>query len=134
MKTKVKATKEIELEKIIIDIHIRHVGDTEDYDVPTNFPLLNGNQWKAEVMIDSGQIVGWPQGVEQEMFCKVCDAGVYTLIDNEGNNIAQIDGYVPNEIVPGEYGDYVDLKISGDGIITNWPKHPCVDEFFEDDD
>jgi hypothetical protein len=43
------------------------------------------------------------------------------------------DGYVPNDLVPGSYGDYVELSINEEGVITNWPKNPSVDEFFDED-
>lgn len=135
MKALVKIVKEVEIEKIIIDINIRYVGDSDDDDdVPTDFPLLRGNQWNATVMIDSGQILEWPKGNEYEVYCKVCDAGIYTLIDDSGSVVSIKDGYVPNGIVPGEYGDYVHLVINSDGVITNWPKYPSVDEFFCDDE
>lgn len=133
MKTTVTKPVEIEVEKIVINLHIRHVGG-DDGDVPTDFPGLEGNQWLAAVMIDSGQILEWPEGEERDMFCKVCDGGIYTLYDPEGNSIAQRADYVPHGVVPGEYGDYVHLKISGDGVITNWPEKPDVSEFFESDD
>jgi len=122
--------KEVEIEKIVIDIEIRYVGDTDDDDVPSDFPLLNGNKWKATVMVGSGQILDWPVGETREMYCKVCDAGLYTLIDDSGEVVVTKDGYVPNGIVPGAYGDYVHLKISGDGVITNWPEIPKLGEFF----
>lgn len=133
MKFKVKKWVSVNIEKIIIDIQIRYVGDSDDDDVPTDFPLLNGSQWKATVMVDSGQILEWPSGQERQMYCKVCDAGIYTLLDDAGEVVAVKDGYVPNDIVPGDYGDYVSLKINGDGVITNWPKHPDVSEFFDED-
>ena len=81
-------------------------------------------------MVDSGQIEGWPGGEARNLFCKVCDYGAYTLIDGDGEIVAQRDGYVPN-IVPGDdYGDYVDLKINSDGVIENWPTHPDLSDFF----
>lgn len=134
MKALVKVQKEVEIQKIIIDIAPRYIGDSDDDDVSSDFPLLNGENWKATVMVGSGQILDWPEGEEREMYCKVCDAGTYTLLDDQGEEVATINGYVPNGIVPGEYGDYVHLKISGDGVITNWPEHPRIDEFFEDDE
>ena len=132
MKARMKVTKEVEIEKIIIAINIRYVGDDEDDDVPRNFPLLNGSLWKATVMVDSGQIEEWPGGEARNLFCKVCDSGAYTLIDGDGEIVVQREGYVPNGIVPGKYGDYVDLKINSDGVIENWPTHPDLSDFFDD--
>ena len=134
MKTTYRKEVEVEIKTILIDINIRYVGDSDDDDVPTDFPLLNGSVWQARVDVDTGKIEGWPAGKTKEMFCKVCDQGVYTLYDDENNVITVKDGYVPNGIVPGEYGDYVDLKINREGIITNWPASPDLSSFFEDED
>lgn len=134
MKATVKITQEVEIRKVLIDIHIRYVGDTEEDDVPTTLPFLKGNQWSAFVDIDTGKIEGWPNGVAASFSAKVCDQGVYTLYDEGGSVLAVKDGYVPNDLVPGSYGDYVELKINADGVIINWPESPCVDEFFGDDD
>lgn len=32
------------------------------------------------------------------------------------------------------YGDYVELEIDENGIITNWPKRPDISAFFGGDD
>ena len=134
MKALVKISKEIEIEKIIIDIPIRHIGNSDDDEVRPDFPLLNGSQWLATVMVDSGVILDWPKGEEHDVCCKVRDTGIYTLLDDAGEVVATKDCYVPNGIVPGEYGDYVHLIINAEGVISNWPESPCVDEFFNDDE
>jgi len=133
MKTKVNMEVEIDVKKIVIEVSLRGVGGDEDDDMPTDFPGLNEQKtnWKAVIDIDTGQIEGWPVGDERELFIKVCDAGIYTLFDAESKQIVQMDGYVPNGVVPGEYGDYIELEIGGDGIIKNWPTSPDISEFFE---
>lgn len=132
MKAKIKIEKEVEIKKIVISICPRYIGDSEDDDMPTDFPGLNEekNNWQAVVDIDTGKIEGWPAGEKRSMHVKVCDEGIYTLYDDEGNQVARIDGYVPNGIVPGSYGDYVELEIDESGVITNWPKTPDISEFF----
>lgn len=136
MKATVKIEKEVEIRAVKIDIAPRYIGDTEDDDMPTDFPLLNDAKtaWTAIVDIDTGQIGSWPIGEVREMYVKVCDAGIYSLIETDGTTIATISGYVPNGVVPGEYGDYVDLKIDANGFITNWPKRPDISAFFNSDD
>ena len=132
MKTTIKIEKEVDIKKIKIDIAPRYIGDD---DMPTDFPLLTENKsaWIAVVGVDTGVIENWPQGEEREMHVKVCDAGSYHLIDESDNVIGSIiNSYVPNGIVPGSYGDYVELKIDGTGKITNWPSSPDLSEFFED--
>lgn len=134
MKAKVKIETEIEIQLIKMSLHIRHVGG-DDGDIPEDFPLLTGSTWSASVEIDTGRIVnGWPRGRSENLYAKVCDGGVYTLYSLGGVEIATLHDYVPHGVVPGEYGDYVDLKINSEGVITNWPKNPDVSEFFEGDD
>lgn len=134
MKAIVKIEKEVEIKTVIINIAPRYIGDSGDDDMPTDFPLLNDekSEWTAHVDIDTGVIKDWPQGDSREMHVKVCDAGTYTLLDTFGNSVAVRDGYVPNDLVPGSYGDYVELSINEEGVITNWPKNPSVDEFFDE--
>lgn len=137
MKATIKVEKEVNIRTVLIDIAPRYIGDAEDDDMPTDFPLLNAEKtaWVASVDIDTGAIAGWPQGDKRNMHVKVCDAGTYRLIDSEGNEVAaRVNDYVPNGVVPGSYGDYVELEIDENGIITNWPKHPDISGFFRNDD
>lgn len=101
-------------------------------DIPNNFPLRTGDTWSAIIDVDSGKIVDWPPGnPEVSLFMKVCDEGFYQLTGRNGEILATMEGnYVPHCIVPGEYGDYVELTIAPDGKITNWPKRPTVGQFF----
>ena len=135
MKTTIKIEKEVDIQKVVIDVAPRHIGDDEDDDMPTDFPGLCDlkENWKCSVIVDTGQIEGWPVGDARTLHIKVCDAGLYTLYDSEGNGVAVIDGYVPNGLVPGSYGDYIEMDIDENGIITNWPKRPDLSDFFEDE-
>lgn len=135
MKTTILVERAVEIKKLVINVSPRYIGDTDEDDMPTDFPGLNDlkNNWMASVDIDTGQIEGWPTGDAREMHIKVCDAGIYSLYDVDGDCVATINGYVPNGVVPGSYGDYIELKIDENGFITNWPKLPNVEEFFERD-
>lgn len=142
---KLKVIKEVEVTHIKIDVAPRYIGDGEDYDMPSNFPMLDesGKNWVAIVEIATGKIFNWsiPEGSEPnedgifKAYIKVCDAGIYSLLDDAGLTCTAINGYVPNGIVPGEYGDYIDLEIDFHGRITNWPKNPSLEDFenFDDD-
>ena len=135
MKARIKIVKEVELVAIVINISPRYIGDGDDDDMPTDFPLLNENKtaWIACVDIDTGKIHDWPDGDAREMHVKVCDAGTYKLFDDEGNVVAEKQGYVPS-IVPNDYGDYVVLSINENGVITNWDSSASIDDFFDDED
>lgn len=131
MKTKIKIEQEVEIALVRIQVAVRY----EEEDIPNDFPLRSGDMWKALVEMDTGLIRGWPKGKTGDLYMKVCECGTYTLMDSGGNEIAEImNDYVPHGVVPGSCGDYIDLKINADGIITNWPKSPDVSRFFEDEE
>lgn len=124
MKIKVLRPVEIEITHIHLSLPVRY----EEEDMPNDFPLRIGELWEAMVEIDSGRIEDWPQGKEGEFYMKVVDMGTYTLYgpspkDGSRAVLAELnEEYVPHGVVPGEWGDYVHLKINGHGVITNWPR------------
>lgn len=131
MITKIRCTKEVELKHIEIEVNVRYGEE----DMPNDFPFRKGDLWQVIVDIDSGKIVNWPVGVSGDVYMKVCDEGCYRLLDADGKTVLSIEqNYVPHGIVPGKYGDYIDLKINGDGVITNWPKKPNLDDFETDEE
>ena len=136
MKFKVKRPIEIELKYISIgfpvdadDIEEDNLADLIDPDHP--------NWLEFRVDIETGKIQDFRGNPDEsyDIYVKVVDQGVYQLIDEKGSVEAELDReYVPHGIVPGQYGDYVSLKIHGGrGIITNWPKKPDISEFFPED-
>lgn len=86
--------------------------------------------------MDTGQIAAWPENVPAiDLYAKPRDGGSYRLLGPDYKVIAAIEqDYVPNRCIPGDYGDYVDLKIDATGKITNWPRDPDVGKFFGEDD
>lgn len=126
MKATIQTTKEVDVKWVKIDVAVRY----DDEDIPYDFPLRKGEIWSAIVQVDTGQIEDWPEGKSGEMYMKVCDQGSYFLLDERGNTVDFIENdYVPHGLVPGEYGDYINLKINEKGVITNWPKRPDFDDF-----
>lgn len=130
MKVKVPIIQEVEIGRVRIIVPVHY----DDEQMPNEFPFRNGNSWNILVEIDTGKIINWPKGKDADVHLKVCDSGVYELLDINQFPLAKIDdGYVPHGVVPGSYGDYVEMTIV-DGIITNWPESPNVDAFFEKDE
>lgn len=126
MKAKILIEKEIKFVKV--EVAVRY----DDEDIPYDFPLRKGDVWSAKIDIDKGQIIGWPKGKSGQLAMKVCDQGTYTLFDENEEEVLKIEeDYVPNSLLPGKYGDYIDLKINEDGIITNWYKNPSIEDFLE---
>ena len=102
----------------------------DDEDMPFDAPMRAGDNWEATIDLDEKRIENWPQGQTlsfEDM--KVCDQGTYILLDADNNEITRIEGYVPNKLLPGEYGDYLSLDIDETGKITNWLEWPSLADF-----
>jgi len=138
MKTKVNTKKEVELKTLFVDAGVRYWEDaTIDGNEDENgdlTPCRKGDRWCPEIDIDSGQITNWEPGVKAEIHFKVCDDGIYTVKDADGNQVFQIDGYVPKCMAPKEngYGDYIIMDINENGIIDGWKFNPS--QFNEEDE
>ena len=130
MKIHIPTTKEVDVAFVSVILPVRY----GDEDIPYDFPLRINETWSAIIEVDTGKIHDWPQGKTGSLYMKVCDSGVYTLLDRDRAEIAQRNDYVPHGLIPGDYGDYVDLNIDEEGIITNWPKEPDLDAFFKQGD
>lgn len=66
-----------------------------------------------------------------KIHAKPCDSGNYTLMDQNGEQIHDHDGYVPG-FFPGGGGDYLELDVDIEtGKILNWkpPTKKQIEEF-----
>lgn len=133
MKLTVRRPVEVEIVGVLIEVPVRY----DEEDIPNDFPLRRGDMWTAAVDIDTGKVHDWPPGRTGNLHMKVVDEGSYTLMAADGTTVAKIEqDYVPNSLIPGSYGDYIELDIDENGIITNWPKPDRLDvsDFFSDGD
>lgn len=122
---KVKTVTEVEVTHLQVDAGVRYwedgtVNGTED-ETGELIPCRNGDRWKPLIELATGKIIDWPQGTIANVHYKVCDDGIYTLLDAEGDEVKKIDDYVP-EMLNTEDGDsdYIVLMIDENGIIQNW--------------
>ena len=130
MKVTVIEKSQVEIKSVLIDINPRHLDEEEK-----PVPMLIGDNWEVIVDLESGKIRDWPQGEEREYYWKICDAGSYHLLDESDKATLSINNnYVPNNLLPGEWGDYLDLKINSEGVITNWLSNPTAEDFYKDDE
>ena len=129
MELEIQITKKVEVKKLRVNVAVRY----DEEDMPNDYPFRCGSNWDVLIDVDSGQIQDWPEGVEPLSFdMKVCDCGNYTLLDADGNSVMSIDqSYVPNKLVPGEWGDYIALKINEVGMIENWPGDLTEENFLD---
>ena len=127
MKATIKIEKEVEVKYLKVVAHVRYWEDAEvngaeeDDDNPT-LPFNNHESWMPVIDVDNGCIVDWPQGVTASVHYKVCDEGVYTLLDADKNVIKEISSYVPDclSISDSGYGDYICMDIDENGHIDDW--------------
>lgn len=93
-------------------------------------PLRTGDNWCPVIRLADGVVMDWPTGTTADIHFKVCDAGLYWLLDENRQRIAKWGGhYVPDDFLcPADegYGDYIILAIGGDGAITGW-KQPEIE-------
>ena len=131
MKVEIKVKKEVDITMVKVDVAVRY----NEEDIPKDFPFRKGDMWSAIIDIDKGQVIDWPTGKKGNLSMKVCDQGSYYLLDAEGNTVLSIEeDYVPNSLLPGKYGDYIDLHINENGIITNWYSEPDFSDFINDEE
>ena len=131
MKAIIKVEKEVEIYAVKFSVAVRY----DEEDIPNNFPLREGDMWNAIITIDEGRIIGWPEGQKGHLAMKVCDQGSYYLLDANHNTILSIEeDYVPNKLIPGKYGDYIDLHIGASGLIGNWYSKPSISDFIPNED
>lgn len=80
------------------------------------------------------KVLGW-QSIDNSktIYEKVRDEGIYSLLDDNQNEIFRLEGYVPNKFLPEEdgYGDYITLDINDEGEVTNWYENPDFTEFID---
>lgn len=130
MRAKIKVEKEIDIKMVKVDIAVRYGEE----DIPMDFPLRSGDMWSAIIDIDKGMVLDWPKGIKGNLSMKVCDEGSYFLLDEKGNTVLYIENdYVPNQLLPGKYGDYLELHINENGYITNWYSSPSISDFINED-
>lgn len=136
MKIEVNKKKAVEVRYLQAECGVRYWEDAEvngDEDSDgVLIPCRVKETWSPVIDLENGTIENWPKGVTASVHYKVCDDGIYRLLDADRKKIKEIDGYVPKIMSPGGsgYGDYVIMTIDANGKIDNW----SVDlEEFEDE-
>lgn len=84
---------------------------------------LRKHNWKFTIDVETGKILGWPQGTDACVFYKVCDQGIYEYKDVVGNLLYKEEwDYVPRFLQINEEGwnDYIFIDIDENGYIENW--------------
>ena len=129
MKIEIKTTTEAEVSHVRIVAPVNY----EEEEIPNNFPFRIGDTWAAVIELETGKIEGWPEGRPERMHLTVKDGGTYVLLSPDGHVVAsQENDYVPHCVIPGKYGDTIELDIDATGKIINWGT-PNLSEFIRDE-
>ena len=137
MKIELKVPKEYDAKYLLVNAGVRYWEDAtidgiEDVEGDL-IPCRDGDMWKPLIDIELGIIVNWKQGTTADIHYKVCDDGMYILLDENKEQITNVSGYVIDMMCPeGEgFGDYIIMKVDNNGKIAKW--NPSFDEFKNED-
>lgn len=133
-----------------LDIVIPYYGDDDghlitfsdgfmtelEYDEEFENPMLDAENKQLKLLIDlqTLKVVDWDGG-NLRMWGKVRDSGAYTLLDADKHPIWQIQGYVPNKLLPPYetgWGDYLEVIITSDGSLQEWRTPLDFTDFIKD--
>ena len=121
--------------KVIKEVNIKYLKMVISVDDDCKYPGTKNGMLRLDIEIDTGKILNYPLTKSFNLFEKVDDRGSYYLYDEAFNEIFSIENnYVPNRLIPGSFGDYVDLYIDEKGYVTNWEKSPDISDFIKDED
>lgn len=138
MKIELTIKKEYEVKHLQATVEVRYWEDATVNGVEDSegnlLPLRIGDNWCPKIEIETGKIIGWPQGTKAEIHFKVCDAGHYSLLDEKDQEILSMVGYVPRIMSPKEpgFGDYIIMDINESGFIQHWNTNITREQFQED--
>lgn len=85
-----------------------------------------GDYWDFTIDIDTGKINNWPKNFCLKTHFKVCDDGLYQIIDEDHNvvwdSIKNQTYYVPGflSLEDSGWGDYIFININQEGFIEHW--------------
>lgn len=129
MKLTIIDRREVNVKYLMLSVAVRF----DDEDMPYDAPLRDGDTWDAVIDLDTHTIEDWPQGQTLGFHMKVCDQGFYTLLDASMNEVTSLENaYVPSRLLPGAFGDYLELYIDEAGKIVNWLENASLKNFEDD--
>jgi hypothetical protein len=128
MEIEIIIRKKVEVKYLQVDARPRY---WEDADVNGErdengdlIPCREGDSWRPLIELETGTIVNWPQGTKARIHYKVCDQGVYRLLDEEKSVVSgtRYGDYVPDILCPFErgHGDYIIMNVNDNGVIEKW--------------
>jgi len=145
MKRTIKVEKEVNIVAADCCIYARYWEDSEINGVEDDaenpqMPFIRVNIkgemfWNPVIMLDTGKIANWPQGITADIHYKSCDENEIRLLCKEDVGygvVKEYSGYVPEFLCPEKngYGDYVIMHIDRNGYIRNFK--PDIDDILKE--
>jgi len=99
-------------------------------------PFREGDLWCPVINIDTGVVLNWPVDMTASFHYKICDSGVYYLLDSKMEVVASIlDNYVPSGLCHGDTGirDYIIFNVNKDGKIIDYQAYIDCDDWNDED-
>lgn len=130
MKMRIRTEKEVDVKTLHVNAYVRYWEDAKVNGIEdasgTLMPCVHGDCWCPIIDVDAGVIVNWEKGKTADIHYKVCDGGIYTFKDDDGNSIITMEGYVPKMLCPKEsgFGDYIIMDVDENGKIDGWDFDP----------
>lgn len=138
MEIEIKRAVKVQVKSLKVEAGVRYWEDAEVNGISDEsggaIPCRVGDNWCPVIDLETGVIHDWPENTLAKIHYKVCDAGRFSLIDEAGEEVISIDGYVPSILSPGGsgYGDYIIMNVGPTGTIENWDGTD-LDAFSEDE-
>lgn len=113
--------------RCVIKVATHHDEEEMPLDLP-NF--AKDRVFDITIDLKAKKVLNWKYKEDFYLCIKAVDGGSYYLLDKNKEVIAKLEReYVPNECLPGEYGDYLELEVTTDGHILNLLDKPKYTEF-----
>lgn len=118
--------KEVEIWAVRLEVPAENIDNVGD--LPKE--IIKGDTLTLTFVIPQGIIIDWPANTLEEytIYGNVCDRGSYYLLDDNYEVISKIEeDYVPYRVIPGENGDYINLKIKNGKIQNMYNRFSFLD-------
>ncbi len=137
MKIELTVKKEFEVTHLNVNAGVRYwedatVNGIEDTD-GLLIPCRINERWMPLIDLETGIITNWKKGVKAEIQYKICDDGIYILLDKDSNVVKEIEGYVPNilDLHEDGFGDCIIINVDENGLIEDFK---CDLTYFTNED